>query len=93
MLKKSCSPIPENKISKLYAVLFTAGVLLSRYRYVKCLTRDENTVDCCYTIIKDAYPAVSHVPFGLSDQRMVHLLPTYGQKFKTARPVVQAVLK
>ena len=60
---------------------------LPRYRqHVKCPTRDKNTLDHCYNILKEAYLSVPRSALGLSDHCMVHLLPNYRQKFKVKFP-------
>ena len=65
---------------------------LPRYRQqVKCPTRDKNTLDHCYIVLKDSYRSVPRAALGLSDHCMVHLLPNYKQKLKTATPVVRTV--
>ena len=65
---------------------------LPRYRQqVKCPTRDKNTLDHCYIVLKDSYRSVPRAALGLSDHCMVHLLPNYKQKLKTAKPVVRTV--
>ncbi len=56
-----------------------------------CLTRDGNILDHCYTIIKDAYHSVPRAALGLSDHCLVHLIPTYRQKLKSAKPVIGTV--
>ncbi|KAK3563998.1 hypothetical protein QTP86_006251 [Hemibagrus guttatus] len=52
-------------------------------QHISCPTRDKNILDHCYTTIKDA--------LGLSDHCLVHLLPTYRPKLKSAKPVVRTV--
>uniref|UniRef100_A0A674MJD0 Reverse transcriptase domain-containing protein n=2 Tax=Takifugu rubripes TaxID=31033 RepID=A0A674MJD0_TAKRU len=60
---------------------------LPRYKqFIKCPTRAENTLDHCYTTVKDAYRAVPRAALGLSDHVMVHLIPTYRQKLKLTKP-------
>ncbi|TWW53073.1 NACHT, LRR and PYD domains-containing protein 12 [Takifugu flavidus] len=62
---------------------------LPRYKqFIKCPTRAENTLDHCYTTVKDAYRAVPRAALGLSDHVMVHLIPTYRQKLKLIKPSV-----
>ncbi len=64
---------------------------LPKYRqHVTCLTRDGNILDHCYTIIKDAYHSVPRA-LGLSDHCLVHLILTYRQKLKSAKPVIGTV--
>ncbi len=65
---------------------------LPKYRqHVTCPTRDSNILDHCYTVLKDAYHSVPRAALGLSDHCLVHLLPTYRQKLKSAKPVVRTV--
>ncbi|KAI2644150.1 RNA-directed DNA polymerase from mobile element jockey [Labeo rohita] len=65
---------------------------LPKYRqHVKCPTRDSNILDHCYTTIKDAYHSVPRAALGLSDHCLVHLIPTYRQKLKAAKPVLRTV--
>jgi len=65
---------------------------LPKYRqHIKCSTRDKNTLDHCYTVLKDAYRSVPRAALGLSDHCLVHLLPSYRQKLKSAKPVVKTV--
>lgn len=58
---------------------------------LKCPTRDTHTLDHCYTALKDADHPVPRAALGLSDHFMVHLLPTYKQNLKSAKPVVKTV--
>ncbi|KAI7814255.1 hypothetical protein IRJ41_010952 [Triplophysa rosa] len=53
------------------------------------LTYRENILDHCYTTIWDAYHSVPRAALGLSDHCLVHLLPTYRQKLKSAKPVAR----
>ncbi len=65
---------------------------LPKYRqHVTCRTRDNNILDHCYTAIKDAYHSVPQAALGLSDHCLVHLIPTYRQKLKSAKPVLRTV--
>ncbi|KAL0152423.1 hypothetical protein M9458_052146 [Cirrhinus mrigala] len=60
---------------------------LPKYRqHITCPTRDSNILDRCYTVLKDA-------SLGLCDHCLVHLLPAYRQKLKSAKPVVRTVKK
>ncbi|KAL0153349.1 hypothetical protein M9458_051345 [Cirrhinus mrigala] len=60
-------------------------------QHVTCPTRDSNILYHCYTVIKDAYRFVPRAALGLSDHCLVHLIPTYRQKLKSAKPVVKTV--
>ncbi|KAL0165807.1 hypothetical protein M9458_037651, partial [Cirrhinus mrigala] len=65
---------------------------LPKYRqHITCPTRDSNILDHCYTVLKDAYHSVPRAALGLSDHCLVHLLPAYKQKLKSAKPVVRTV--
>ncbi|XP_068507379.1 uncharacterized protein [Syngnathus scovelli] len=64
---------------------------LPRYRqHITCPTRGAQTLDHCYTVIKDAYHSVARAALGLSDHCLVHLVPAYRQKLKTSKPVEAA---
>ncbi|KAI4888927.1 hypothetical protein NFI96_005928 [Prochilodus magdalenae] len=65
---------------------------IPKYRqHIACPTREGNTLDKCYTCIKNAYCAVTCTAVGLSDHSLVHLIPTYRQKLKTNKPVITTV--
>ena len=65
---------------------------LPKYKqHIRCPTRDTNTLDHCYTVLKDSYHSVPCAALGLSDHCVVHLIPTYKQKLKSAKPVVKMV--
>ncbi len=65
---------------------------LPKYRqHVTCPTRESNTLDHCYTTIKNAYHSVPRSDLGLSDHCLVHLIPTYRQKLKSTKPVVKTL--
>ncbi len=65
---------------------------LPKYRqHITCPTRDSKILDHCYTAIKDAYHSVPRAALGLSDHCLVHLIPTYRQKLKSAKPVLRSV--
>lgn len=67
---------------------------LPKYRqHVNCPTRDNNTLDHCYTSLKHAYRSAPRAALGHSDLCLVHLIPTYRRKLKTAKPVVRTVKK
>ncbi len=62
---------------------------LPKYRQqVTCPTRDSNILDHCYTTIKNGYHSVLQAALGLSDQCLVHLIPTYMQKLKSAKALL-----
>ncbi|KAL0147455.1 hypothetical protein M9458_057240 [Cirrhinus mrigala] len=60
-------------------------------QHVTCPTRDSNILDHCYTTIRNAYHSVPRAALGLSDHCLVHLIPSYRQKLKSAIPVVKTV--
>ncbi|KAL0161696.1 hypothetical protein M9458_045421, partial [Cirrhinus mrigala] len=60
-------------------------------QHVTCPTRDSNILDHCYTTLRNAYHSVPRAALGLSDHCLVHLIPTYRQKLKSAKPVVKTV--
>ena len=51
-------------------------------QHVSCFTRNDRTIDLCYTNVQAAYTSEQLPPLGKSDHNLVHLLPKY-------RPVVQ----
>ncbi|KAJ8416226.1 hypothetical protein AAFF_G00382480 [Aldrovandia affinis] len=68
------------------------SVELPKYKQlIKCLTRERNTLDHCYSTIKDAYQANIRAPLGNSDHSLIHLIPSYRQKLKAAKPVEKSV--
>ncbi|KAK7898229.1 hypothetical protein WMY93_019082 [Mugilogobius chulae] len=63
---------------------------LPKYRqFVKCPTREQNTLDHCYTTVSGAYRAVPRAALGFSDHAMIHLIPSYRQKLKLSKPAVR----
>ncbi len=63
-----------------------------KYRqHITCPTRDSNILDHCYTAIKDAYHSVPRADLGPSAHCLVHLIPIYRQKLKSAKPVLRTV--
>ncbi len=63
---------------------------LPKYRqHVTYPTRDRNILDHSYTTIKDGFHSVPWAALGLSD--LFHLIPTYRQKLKSAKPVLWTV--
>lgn len=67
---------------------------LPKYKQlVSCPTRGSNTLDHCYTVIKGAYHSVSRAALGHSDHCLLHVIPTYRQKLKSAKPVMKTVRK
>ncbi len=65
---------------------------LPKYRqHVTCPTRWSNVLNHCYTTKKNAYLSVPQADLELSDHCLVHIIPTYRQKLKSAKPVVKTV--
>ena len=57
--------------------------VLPQYKqHVNCSTRNNKTLDHCYTIFKDAYRATTRALLGESDHATVVLIPIYRQKLK-----------
>ena len=63
--------------------------LLNNRQHIKCPTGNTNTLECCCTVLKDAYHSVPCAAFGRCDQCRLHLIPTHRQKLKTPEPVVR----
>ncbi|XP_035282188.1 uncharacterized protein LOC118231922 [Anguilla anguilla] len=63
------------------------------HQLIKCPTREENTLDHCYSTINRAYHAVPRAALGHSDHIIVHLIPAYRQKLKLCKPVVRTSKK
>ena len=55
-----------------------------------CHERGE-TLDLCYSTIREAYHAVPRAPLGFSDHVMLYLLPSYRQKLKRVKPCVRNI--
>uniref|UniRef100_A0A3B1IGL0 Reverse transcriptase domain-containing protein n=1 Tax=Astyanax mexicanus TaxID=7994 RepID=A0A3B1IGL0_ASTMX len=67
---------------------------LPKFRqHINCPTRDNNILDHCYTVLKGAYHSVPRAALGHSDHCLIHLIPTYKQKVKSAKPVIRTVKK
>ena len=60
-------------------------------RQVTCATREGETLDLCYSTIREAYHAVPRAPLGFSDHAMLYLLPSYRQKLKRVKPCVRNI--
>ncbi|XP_071843761.1 uncharacterized protein [Apostichopus japonicus] len=61
------------------------------YQHVNCPTREEATLDLCYSNVKDAYNAVSISPLGESDHNLVILYPRYRPIVLRQKPAVITV--
>lgn len=59
--------------------------------FIKCLPREENILDHCYTTVSSAYHMVPHAALRLSVRVMVHLIPAYWKKVKLYKPVVKTM--
>ncbi|XP_073426005.1 uncharacterized protein [Dendrobates tinctorius] len=57
-------------------------------QHINCFTRENNTLDHCYTVLKGAYRAVRRAAVGFSDHCLIHLIPAYRQRLKTSKPTV-----
>ena len=55
--------------------------------------KDGNTLDHCYSTIKDAYKSVARPSFGNSDHKTILLIPTYQTKLKSCKPTFKTVRK
>eukprot|EP00061_Rhincodon_typus_P018573 g47794.t1 len=60
------------------------NVLLRYQQHASCPTRGRNTLNHCYTVIKDAYCPNPRPHFGKLGHEAVLLLPAYKQKLKYA---------
>ncbi|XP_058025172.1 uncharacterized protein LOC131191248 [Ahaetulla prasina] len=61
------------------------------FQHVNCPTRGKNTLDHCYTTLKDAYRSLPRAAVGHSDHCMIHLVPAYRQRLKTTKPTIKSV--
>ncbi|PIK51595.1 hypothetical protein BSL78_11519 [Apostichopus japonicus] len=61
------------------------------YQHVNCPTREEATLDLCYSNVKDAYNAVSISPLGESDHNLVILYPRHRPIVLRQKPAVITV--
>ncbi len=62
-------------------------VLPKFYQHVNFATRGNNTLDCVYTTVKNAYKAEPRPHLGYSDHISVMLTPGYRPLLKLAKPV------
>ncbi len=56
-------------------------VMPNFHQHISCPTRGLNTLDHCYTPLKNAYKAHSLPAFGKSDHTAIFLTPDYKQRF------------
>ncbi|XP_077990622.1 uncharacterized protein LOC144444944 [Glandiceps talaboti] len=61
------------------------------YQQVTCTTRGSNTLDHCYTTIKNAYRSIPRAPLGNSDHSTIFLVPAYRQELKRCKPVKRSI--
>ncbi|XP_058038014.1 uncharacterized protein LOC131197679 [Ahaetulla prasina] len=61
------------------------------FQHVNCPTRGKNTLDHCYTTLKDAYRSLPRAAVGHSDHCMIHLVPAYRQRLKAIKPIIKSV--
>lgn len=61
------------------------------HQQVTCPSRGTNTLDHCYTTIKEAYRAFPRAPLGRSDHAMLLLIPQYRQKVKSSKTSTKLV--
>ena len=66
-------------------------VLPKYYQHIKFPTRGEQTLDHCYTAIKNSYKPLPRPAFGKADHTSILLLPAYKQRLKQAKPVLRSV--
>ncbi|XP_068104060.1 lysine-specific demethylase 5C [Hyperolius riggenbachi] len=67
---------------------------MPRYKpHITCPTRNQNTLDHCYTVLKDAYKPIRQAPLGNSDHCLIHLIPTYRRHLESSKPVLRTVRK
>ena len=65
---------------------------LSNYKQqINCPTREDQILDHCYNTITSAYCAQAKAPLGNSDHAMIHLVPVYTQKVRSAKPIIRKV--
>ena len=61
------------------------------HQHISCATRNNATLDHCYSTIKGAYRSLKRPPLGKSDHNMVHLVPAYRQQLKRDKITVRSV--
>ncbi len=66
-------------------------VLPNFHQHISCPTRGLNTLDHCYTPLKNAYKAHSLPAFGKSDHAAIFLTPEYKQRIAHEPPVEREV--
>ncbi|KAF7641217.1 hypothetical protein LDENG_00288860, partial [Lucifuga dentata] len=68
-------------------------VLPKYHQHIRFPTRQEQTLDHCYTPFRDCYKALPRPAFGKADHCSILLLPAYRQKLKQEKPVSRVVYK
>ncbi len=68
-------------------------VLPNFHQHISCPTRGLNTLDHCYTLLKNAYKAHSLPAFGKSDYVAIFLTPEYKQRIVHEPPVEREVTR
>ncbi len=68
-------------------------VLPNFHQHISCPTRGLNTLDHCYTLLKNAYKAHSLPAFGKSDHAAIFLTPEYKQRIVHKPPVEREVTR
>ncbi len=68
-------------------------VLPNFHQHISCPTRGPNTLDHCYTPLKNAYKAHSLPAFGKSDHAAIFLTPEYKQRIVHEPPVEKEVTR
>ncbi len=69
------------------------NVLPNFHQHISCPTRGLNTLDHCYTPLKNAYKAHSLPAFGKSDHAAIFLTPEYKQRIVHEPPVEREVTR
>ncbi len=68
-------------------------VLQNFHQHISCPTRGLNTLDHCYTPLKNGYKAHSLPAFGKSDHAAIFLTPEYKQRIAHEPPVEREVTR
>ncbi len=68
-------------------------VMPNFHQHISCPTRGLNTLDHCYTQLKNAYKAHSLPAFGKSDHAAIFLTPDYKQRIGQEPPVEREVTR
>ncbi len=68
-------------------------VIPNFHQHISCPTRGLNTLDHCYTQLKNAYKAHSLPAFGKSDHAAIFLTPDYKQRILQEPPVEREVTR